>query len=114
MYLVVAGAAEAHEVLPLMCPALGYGQNMVYLIYRGEPSFLDTQLAQRIIADISVADLLPRSAVGFVHLGGAVVFIIKVSLPFCVFGAVLLALCKPTAFGVITRSFWFVWHEFTS
>jgi len=114
MYLVVAGAAETHEVLPLVCPALGYGQNMVYLIHRGEPSFLDTHFAQRIISDIPVADSLPCSAVGLVHIGGAVVFIIKVSLPLCVLGTVLLALCKPTATGKSTRTLWFVWHEFTS
>ena len=87
---------------------------MMNLLDRGKPALFLALLTKRMRLDVAVADSLPRSAVGLVHLGGAVVFIIKGTLSLCVLGTVLLALCKPTAAGIGARTLWFVWHEFTS
>ena len=45
--LGMAGTAKAHQIVPCMSAALRDGNDVVYLIHRSQPSFLQTHLTER-------------------------------------------------------------------
>ena len=76
VYLCMAGLAQTHEVLSCVSAALGNGQNVMNLLYRSQPTFLEAHLTEGMIRRIAVTDALPRSAVLAVDIGTALVFIV--------------------------------------
>ena len=61
--LRVTRFAEGHKVGILMGPATGKGQDVVYLLGRGQPPSLPALLAQRMCCDVAATDLFPCPAV---------------------------------------------------
>jgi len=74
--LGVAGLTETHQVVPCVSAAFGNGQNVVNFLYRSQPTFLETHLAEGMLRRIAVTDPFPRSAVLAVDIGAALVFIV--------------------------------------
>ena len=64
--------------------------------------------------DVAVTNAFPGTTISFVGSGVAFVLVVLFGNNLYMFGAVLLAISKPTAAGVSTRTFRFVRHEFTS
>ena len=87
---------------------------MVYLFGWSETALFLALLTKRMGFDVAVTDAFPCTTVSFVR--GRVTFILIVMFVHCLFmlGTVLLAVSKPTAAGVSTRTLWFVGHHFTS
>jgi hypothetical protein len=110
----VTGFTESHEIALLVAATLGERKNVVYLFGRGKLILLLTFLTERMRLDVAVTDAFPCTAVSLV--GSRVTFVLIVMFVHCLFmlGTVLPAFSKPTAAGVSTRTFWFVWHGFTS
>ena len=57
--LGMAGTAKAHQIVPCMSAALRDGNDVVYLIHRSQPSFLQTHLTERMRRSIAVTDAFP-------------------------------------------------------
>lgn len=89
MYLVVAGAAQRHQVIVCMSAALGYGQDVMDLFNRSHSSFLQASFTQRMALDITVTDSLPCTTVFLVHVWGALVSVVLTPVQGFMFGAVL-------------------------
>ena len=106
----VAGFTKSHEIALLVAAAFRERKDVVYLLGGRKPALLLAFLTERMRLDVAVSDTLPGTTVPFV--GGGVAFVLVVL--FCnnllMLGAVLLALSKPTAAGVGTWTFGFVWH----
>jgi hypothetical protein len=64
--------------------------------------------------DIAVSDTFPGPAVAFVGSRVTLVLVVAFRDHLLMLGAVLLAVCKPTAAWVSTRTLRFIWHGFTS
>ena len=77
-------------------------------------SVLITLLAKRMGFDVAVPDPLPGPAVALVGLWVSLVLVVAFRYHPLMLGAVLSAVCKPTAARVSTRTLRFVWHGFTS
>jgi hypothetical protein len=110
----MAGFTESHEVALLVAAALGEREDVVYLFGRCERSLLLTLFTERMELDVAVTDAFPGTTVSFIGIGVAFVPVVLSSHFFLMLGAVLLAVCKPTAAGVSTGTLWFVGHGFTS
>lgn len=109
--LRVARLAQAHKVAFSVIAALGNRQDVMHLLDRGQPSFLQTHLAEGVGLGIAVTDALPGAAVLPVHVCGAFVPVVAVALCLRVFGAVLTAVHgKPRTAGVTAGTLWFPWH----
>jgi hypothetical protein len=110
----VAGFTKSHEVTPFIASAFGERKDVVYLFGRSELTLLLTFLTERMRLDVAVTDTLPSTTISFV--GSRVTFVLVVLFIHCflMLGTVLLAYSKPTAAGVSTGTFRFVWHWFTS
>ena len=76
VYLGVAGLTETHEVIPCVSAAFGNGQDVVNLLHRSQPTFLEAHLAEWMICRIAVTDAFPRSAVLAIDVGAALVFVV--------------------------------------
>lgn len=111
--LGVAGSAKAHQIVPCMSAALRDGNDVVYLIHRNQPSFLETHLAERMRRSIAVTDSLPGSAVFLVYVRTAFVFVVLPTGNGFMLLAVLTVREVRTA-GVGAGTLWFSWHRFTS
>ena len=111
--LGVAGTAKAHQIVPCMSAALRDGNDVVYLIHRSQPSFLETHLAERMRRSVSVTDAFPCSAVFLIYVRTAFVFVV---LPAggCFMLLAVLALREVGTAGVGTGALGFSWHRFTS
>ena len=59
-----------------MSTALRDGNDVVYLIHRSQPSFLETHLAERLRRSVAVTDTFPGSAVLLVYVRTAFVFVV--------------------------------------
>jgi hypothetical protein len=77
-------------------------------------SVLIALLAKRMGLDVAVPDTLPGPAVALVGCWVSLVLVVAFCYHLLMLGAVLLAVCKPTAAWVSTRTLRFVWHGFTS
>ena len=84
------------------------------LLDRGKSALFLAILTKRMRLDVEVTDAFPCTTVAFVRFGVTFVPVVMLVHYFFVFSTVLLALSKPTAAGIATRTLWFVWHEFTS
>ena len=113
MNFCVAGLTETHQIVPCMSAAFGNGQNVVNFLYRSQPTFLETHLTEGMLRCISVPDAFPRSAVLFIDVCAAFVFIV----PAAFLHTVLLTKLSFTEIGAAgmgagpERSFW---HLLTS
>ena len=72
----VTGAAEGDEVRSLTGAAVSQRQDVMHFLGGLDDTVLQALLTQRISFDLSVADALPRSAVG-VLIVGALILVIK-------------------------------------
>jgi hypothetical protein len=77
-------------------------------------SVLIALLAKRMGLDVAVPDTLPGPTVALVGRRVSLVLVVAFCYHLLVLSAVLLAVCKPTAAWVSTRTLRFVWHRFTS
>jgi len=111
--LGVAGTAKAHQIVSRMSAALRDGNDVVYLIHRSQPSFLETHLAERMRRSVAVTDTFPGSAVLLVYVRTAFVFVV-LSAGGCFMLLAVLAVREVRTAGVGTGSLWFSWHRFTS
>ena len=66
--LIVAGSTQGHKVLSGMGAAFGNRDLVMYLCRRNQFSFLLTLLTQRMLADVSVTDAFPGTAILFVDI----------------------------------------------
>jgi len=64
--------------------------------------------------DVAVTDALPGTTIPLVGSGVAFVLVVSFVHDLLMLGAVLLTFSKPTAAGIGTGTFWFIWHGFTS
>lgn len=111
--LGVAGLTETHEVVPCVSAAFGNGQNVVNLLYRGQPTFLKAHLTERMLRRIAVTDAFPRSAVFAVDIGAALVFIVPAAFLHTVLFTKL-SVTEVGAAGVRAGSEWSLGHLLTS
>ena len=111
--LGVAGTAKAHQIVPCMSAALRDGNDVVYLIHRSQPSFLETHLAERMRRSVSVTDAFPCSAVFLIYVRTAFVFVV---LPAggCFMLLAVLPIREVGAAGIGAGALWFSWHRFTA
>ena len=110
----VTGFTKSHQIASLIAAALREREDVVDLFGRRQLALLLALLTKRMQLDVAIADALPASAVAFVGLGVALVLVVLFVHDLFMLGAVLLAVCKPTAAWVSTRTLRFVWHGFTS
>ncbi|OBW62002.1 MAG: hypothetical protein A9181_03270 [Dehalococcoides mccartyi] len=87
---------------------------MVHLLSRCQLSLLLAFLTERVRFDIAVTDSFPGPAVAFVRCRVTLILVVAFVDNLLVLGAVLPAFSKPTAAGISTGTFWFIWHQFTS
>ena len=113
VYLRVAGLTKAHKVVPCVSTAFGNGQNVVYFLYRSQPTFLEAHLTEGMLRRIAVTDAFPCSAVLAVNIGAALVFVVLAAFLRTVLFTKL-SLTKVGTAGMRTRAQWFSWHLFTS
>ena len=109
MYLRVARLTQAHEVVHRVCSTLRDRQDVVNLLHRGQPSFPQTHLAERMCRCVSVTDTPPRMTVLLAYVRGSLVLVILAAF----FYAVLVTVLSVTEIGttwVGTRSFGFARH----
>jgi hypothetical protein len=115
MYLVVTGSAERHEIVWCAPAPLGHGQDVMYLVNRCQPFFLETHLAQRMLFYIFISYSFPASPVGLIEVGTAFISFVVIVCGLLMLGAVLTAAGgEPWASGVGAWTLRFVWHRFTS
>ncbi len=113
MYLCVAGLTKAHEVVPCVSAAFGNGQDVVNLLHRSQPTFLEAHFAEGMLRRIAVTDAFPRSAVLAVHIGTALVFVVLAAFLHTVLFAEL-PFTEVGAAGMRAGSEWSLGHSFTS
>ena len=113
VYLRVAGLAKAHQVVPCVSAAFGNGQNVVNLLHRSQPTFLETHLAEGMLRRISVPDAFPRSAVLAVDVGTSLIFIIFAALLYTVL-LTELSITEIGTAGMGAGPEWSFWHLLTS
>ena len=111
--LGVAGLTETHEVVPCVSAAFGNGQNVVNLLYRGQPTFLKAHLTERMLRRIAVTDAFPRSAVFAVDIGAALVFVVLAAFLHTVL-LTKLSFTEVWTAGMRAGSEWSLGHRFTS
>ena len=73
-----------------------------------------TLLTKRMGFDVAVPDTFPGPTVALVGSRVALVLVVSFCYHLLMLGAVLLAVSKPTAAWVSTRTLRFIWHGFTS
>jgi hypothetical protein len=109
----VAGLTETHQVVPCVCAAFGNGQDVVNFLYRSQPTFLEAHLTEGMLRRIAVPDAFPRSAVLFIDVCAALVFVI----PAAFFHTVLfteLSFAEGGTAGMRAGSEWSLGHLLTS
>ena len=89
VYLRMTGLAQAHEVISYVCAALGNGQDMVYFLYRSQPTFLETPLTKRMLCGVAVTDAFPRSTVLAIDVRVALILVVLFAGNGCVISTVL-------------------------
>lgn len=67
VYPCVAALAESHEIIPVVRPALGERELVVYLLGRRINTVLQALLAQRVGGGVAVTDTFPRPTVPLAH-----------------------------------------------
>ena len=113
--LRMTGLTERHEVALPVVTALTYREDVVYLLHRFQPAFLQTHLTEGMFCSIAVTDFFPCPAILLAYVR---VPLIPVVAPL-VFKPVLLTVLTAwdgqlRTSGVPARSLWFLWHGITS
>ena len=111
--LGVAGLTETHKVVPCVSAAFGNGQDVVNFLYRSQPTFLEAHLTEGMLRCISVPDAFPRSAVLFIDVCAALVFVVLSAFLHTVLFTKLSFTEVGTA-GVRAGSEWSLGHLLTS
>lgn len=111
MEFCVAGLAQAHKILPCVRAALTDRDNVMDLLDRREPAFLEAHLTKWMLCDVTVANAFPCPSVLLVYVGGAFVFIVGLPCHFAV-PLTVLTVCEFGTSGIRTRSFRSRWHIF--
>jgi hypothetical protein len=112
MHFLVAGVAEAHQVIFLAAPALGQRHDVVHLLRLHVPSFKKAAFAERMLMDVAVPDPLPGPAVPFpggVAAGERVVMTLHHLFMLLAVGVVR----QPRASWVAAGPLGFSWHGFS-
>jgi hypothetical protein len=110
----VTGLTKSHQVTGFIATAFGERQDVVHFFSSYNSSVLIALLAKRMGLDVAVPDTLPGPTVALVGRRVSLVLVVSFCYHLLVLSAVLLAVCKPTAAWVSTRTLRFVWHRFTS
>lgn len=105
--LGVTGSAEAHKVALFVGSAVSGGNFMVNKLRRNQASGDKTLLAERMLCDITVADGVPASSVGFVIIRSALGFVVFSSGESFMFVAITPVSDKRSTAGIGTRVFGF-------
>ena len=79
------------------------------LLHKGEPTFLQTHLAERVLGGVPVPDALPGTAVGLIHVGVSLVPVVLPPHRLLVAWTVL-PLGQVGAARIRARTFRFSWH----
>ena len=111
--LGVAGLTETHKVVPCVSAAFGNGQDVVNLLNRSQSTFLEAHLTEGMLRCISVPDAFPRSAVLFIDVCAALVFVVLSAFLHTVLFTKLSFTEVGTA-GVRAGSEWSLGHLLTS
>lgn len=74
--LRVAGLTQAHKVISCMSSAFGDRQDVMHLLHRSQPTFLEARLTERMLRSVAVTNALPCSAVLAVDIQAALEHII--------------------------------------
>lgn len=109
VYLCVAALTQGHKVALPVVASFRDRDDVMHLLDGGQPSLLETLLAERMLRGVPVAYAFPRSAVLSVGIGKAFVSVILLPRERPVLFTVL-SLRKVPATGICTRSFRLPWH----
>jgi hypothetical protein len=112
MHFLVAGVAEAHQVIFLAAPAFRQRHDVVHLLRLHVPSFKKAAFAERMLMDVAVPDPLPGPAVPFpggVAAGERVVMTLHHLFMLLAVGVVR----QPRASWVAAGPLGFSWHGFS-
>ena len=112
--LWVAWLTKGHQVTGFIAASFGEREDVVDFFSSFNSSVLITLLAKRMGFDVAIPDTLPGPTVAFIGRRISLVLVVAFCYHLLMLGAVLSAVCKPTAAWVSTRTFRFVWHGFTS
>lgn len=85
----MTGATQAHQILSCVSATLGDGFLVMNLFRRNKPTSLFTQLTERMLRDVSVADAFPGTAVLLVDVWTAFVLVVLPAGNGCVVDTVL-------------------------
>ena len=77
--LVVAGSAEAHQIILCMNTTFGHGNDVVYFLCGNKSASLLALLTERMLADVAVSNTLPRTAIFLVDVGSTFVLVVLLS-----------------------------------
>ena len=113
MDLGVAGLTETHKVVPCVSAAFGNGQDVMNFLYRSQPTFLKAHLTEGMLCRIAVTDAFPRSAVLFIDVCAALVFVVLAAFLHTVLFTKL-SFTEVGAAGVRAGSEWSLGHLLTS
>ena len=94
-----------------MSTTLGHGNDVVYFLCRNKSAFLLALLAERMLADVSVTNTLPRTAILLVDVCCTLVLVVLLSCDGFVFLTVL-SIREVRAAGIGTGTFGFAGHFF--
>ena len=111
--LVVARTAETHKVVSCVCATLGDRNFMMHFYGRDYLAVLLALFTQWVLADVSVTDSFPSTAVLLVDVRVTLVLVVLSAGYGSVVGTIL-SVCKVRTAGIGTRSFGSCWHGFTS
>ncbi len=113
MYFVMTRAAQRHEIGILMRSAAIDRKDMMHLVDGRISPFLETLLTQWMGGSVAVTSAFPRSSVGLVHGGAALISVIAIPCQFLMLRAVLPIRELGTA-GKAARLFRLARHKVTS
>ena len=108
-YFRVTSLAQAHKVIIIVCSTAGQRNDVVNLLGRCKPAFLQAHLAKRMICNMPVTDSFPRSSVPLTHRRITVIFFVSFIFLLLMF-LTEPAVRKFRTAWIGTRPFRFLWH----
>jgi hypothetical protein len=96
-----------------MRTSLRYGENVVYLLHRSNPSFLKTSFAQRMLLSVTVTDTFPCPTVFLVYVSRTHILVVLALYQLFMF-ITILTVRQPWASRIGAAPLWFSWHIATS
>ena len=94
---------KRYQIVPVVCSTFRKGYLVVDFLNRGEPTFLETHLAEGMLLCVAVTDSFPRSAILSVYLRVTLVFVVLLPCGLSVFLAEL-SVTEVGTSGIRTRS----------